>query len=71
MDEIFIKGKARERGMGRRMIAFCEEYAESEGLPAIRLEVSLHNVNAREFYRSVGFETVEREIYTRQISGTR
>lgn len=71
IDEIFVKGKARERGVGRRMIAFVEEYAASEGLPNITLEVSNLNVSAREFYRSVGFSKVEREIYMRIVSGPR
>src|SRR5688572_3861443 len=31
IDEIFVKGKARGRGVGRRIIGFVEEYAASEG----------------------------------------
>ena len=71
IDEIFVKGKARERGLGRRMINFVEEYAATEGLPSITLEVSVLNVSAREFYRSVGFSKVDREIYARNVSGPR
>lgn len=71
IDEIFVKGRARERGLGRRMINFVEEWAQTEGLPAMTLEVSIANVNAREFYRSVGFAKVDREIYARSISGPR
>lgn len=71
IDEIFVKGKARERGVGRRMIAFVEQYAATEGLPNITLEVSMLNVSAREFYRSVGFNVVPREIYARTVSGPR
>src|SRR5262245_14433330 len=71
IDEIFVKGKAREKGVGRRMINFVEEYAATEGLPSITLEVSVLNVSAREFYRSVGFNKVDREIYARNVSGPR
>lgn len=71
LDEIFIRGKARGRGLGRRMISFVEEYAASEGLPAITLEVSNRNVAAREFYRAVGFSRIDREIYERQVAGPR
>lgn len=71
LDEIFIIGKARNRGLGRRMISFCEEYAAAEGLPAMTLEVSTRNVGAREFYRSVGFDRVDREMYARAIRGPR
>ena len=71
LDEIFIEGHARDRGLGRRMIAFVEEYAASEGLPAVTLEVSSHNVAAREFYRSVGFTLVDRETYARMVNGPR
>ncbi|MCC7384717.1 MAG: GNAT family N-acetyltransferase [Deltaproteobacteria bacterium] len=71
IDEIFVRGKARGRGFGRRMIAFVEEYAASEGLSSITLEVSVQNVAAREFYRSVGFQRVDREIYARTLTGPR
>ena len=71
LDEIFVKGRARERGLGRRMINFCEDYAASEGMPAISLEVSMTNVSAREFYRSVGFSRIDREIYARPIDSAR
>lgn len=71
IDEIFVAGKARERGLGRRMITYCEEYAASEGMPAITLEVSARNVNAEEFYRAVGFSRIDRHIYARDIRGPR
>lgn len=71
IDEIFVRGRARERGIGRRMISFVEEYAASEGLPQITLEVSATNVAAREFYRAVGFTLIDREIYARKVSGPR
>lgn len=71
LDEIFVQGRARQGGIGRRMIGFIEEYAASQGLPSIMLEVSVHNVAAREFYRAVGFQRVEREIYARDVNGPR
>ncbi len=71
LDEIFVKGKAREHGLGRRMISFVEDYAASEGLPSITLEVANQNVSAREFYRAVGFHRIDREIYKRVVSGPR
>ena len=71
LDEIFVRGRARERGLGRRMINYCEEYAASEGMPAMTLEVSMNNISAREFYRSVGFQRIDREIYARTISSAR
>lgn len=71
LDEIFVKGKSRDRGIGRRMIGFVEDYAASEGLPNITLEVSSKNVSAREFYRAVGFTLIDREIYKRVVAGPR
>lgn len=71
LDEIFVKGKARDRGLGRRMISYIEEYAASEGLPAVTLEVGAENFDAKEFYRSVGFDRVDREIYARTVGGPR
>ncbi len=71
LDEIFVQGRARERGLGRRMVGFIEEYAAAEGLPAIMLEVAHRNVAAREFYRAVGFDLIDREIYARKVAGPR
>ncbi len=71
LDEIFIQGRAREHGLGRRMIAFVESYAASEGLPQITLEVAAQNFAAREFYRAVGFYRIDREIYCRNVNGPR
>lgn len=71
LDEIFIQGKSRERGIGRRMVSYLEEYVASEGLPAITLQVANQNVAAREFYRAVGFDRVDREIYARLVPGPR
>jgi ribosomal protein S18 acetylase RimI-like enzyme len=71
LDEIFIRGKARDRGLGRRMITFVEEYAATEGLPAISLEVASQNVAAVGFYRAVGFSRVDREIFARPVAGPR
>ena len=71
LDEIFVKGKSRDHGLGRRMISFVEDYAASEGLPSITLEVANVNVSAREFYRAVGFHRIDREIYGRVVSGPR
>lgn len=71
LDEIFVRGKARDRGLGRRMINFVEEYAASEGLPAITLQVASQNVAAMGFYRAVGFSKVDREIFARPVTGPR
>ena len=71
LDEIFVRGKSREVGLGRRMISYLEDYAASEGLPRITLEVSVRNVSAREFYRAVGFHLSDREIYGRTVGGPR
>lgn len=71
IDELFVKGKARGHGVGRRMIGFAEEWAAAEGMPSLTLEVSVKNVAAREFYRSVGFHRMDREIYARTLHGPR
>ena len=71
VDELFVLGRARERGLGRRMLAFIEEYAASEGLPTITLDVSKQNVAAQEFYRAIGFTRVDREIFARKVAGPR
>lgn len=46
---------AQGRGVGRRMVEYCVEYAKRHGYQAVRLDVVPDNVPARRLYETCGF----------------
>lgn len=45
----------RRRGVGRRLVRWLEETARVAGLRFVRLEVRARNLEARAFYRALGY----------------
>lgn len=43
------------RGLGRRLMAFAEDQARAQGLPAIRLYTNIHMVENLAFYGGLGY----------------
>jgi len=56
VDEFFLLPNYRNRGWGRKTMAFLEDAARSLNVTALHLEVIQHNVSALELYRKLGFE---------------
>lgn len=52
LDAIFVRPDRMGQGIGRRLVAFCEELARSAGLTDLKLDATL---NAAPFYRRCGF----------------
>ena len=46
------------QGLGRRFVAFYEDYARSRGWPCLRMDTNAKNTVAREFYRKLGYEEI-------------
>lgn len=54
----------RSQGIGKALIAHCDEWGKVHGAHQIRLEVMAFNERAKAFYESLGF-TRQSEIYAR------
>jgi ribosomal protein S18 acetylase RimI-like enzyme len=54
----------RSRGIGRVLIAHCDQWGKARGASQLRLEVMSFNERARALYESLGF-TRQSEIYAR------
>lgn len=52
LDGIFVRPDMMGNGIGKRIVAFCEELGRRAGLTSLRLEATL---NAAPFYRRCGF----------------
>lgn len=49
----------RRQGIGKRLVQELKNYCMSKGIEEIKVTASAKNVNAREFYKSNGFEDFE------------
>jgi ribosomal protein S18 acetylase RimI-like enzyme len=47
---------ARNRGYGRKLMAYVEKTLVEEGCPKINLQIRESNLDAIEFYRAIGYE---------------
>ena len=57
---IYVAPSARDRGLGRTLIARIGQIARDGGATTLRLAVHEHNTDARRFYDRLGFAFVER-----------
>jgi len=67
IDEFFLIESHRSRGWGRKAMEFAEDYARSQGVRAIHLEVVHSNRSALEVYRKLGFCDHEHHLMTKWI----
>ena len=52
LDAVFVRPDMRGKGIGKRIVAFCEDVGRSAGLTQLKLDSTL---NAAPFYRRCGF----------------
>jgi GNAT superfamily N-acetyltransferase len=67
IDEFFLAESHRSRGWGRKAMEFVEDYARSQSVRAIHLEVVRSNHNALEVYRKLGFHDHEHRLMTKWV----
>ncbi len=56
VDELFVAEAYRSQGIGRQAIEFVEEFARSQGLHSLTLDVDIANVRGQQFYQARGFQ---------------
>ena len=67
LDELYIAQRFRGRGLGREAMVLAESFCRQSGVQALHLEVERHRNEARELYRSSGFESRSRELMTKRL----
>lgn len=71
IDEIYLRDKYREKGIGGKAIGFVLKQCRKEGVRTVRLEVERHNVRAQRLYVREGFFPEDRNLMTRSNAGKR
>ena len=62
IDELYVRGQARGRGVGKATVEFLKSEAAKYGVAMLYLEVERHNSVAEKLYVSAGFETHRRKF---------
>ena len=68
LDELYIAGPYRGRGLGRRAVELAEDLCRERGVRALHLEVERTNMDAQAVYRKMGFRDHDRYLLTKWIS---
>ena len=55
LDDFSVTAACRGQGIGTKLIRLAEDYAESEGIPAIVLHVEKTNEGAHQLYGKLGY----------------
>lgn len=55
---LVIDPYVKARGYGKAFVQFYEEYAIKTGSPCLRMDTNARNVNARRFYKKLGYTEV-------------
>jgi ribosomal protein S18 acetylase RimI-like enzyme len=61
---LVVDEQHRSRGIGRALIAHCDDWAKAHDASQLKLEVMSFNARARSLYESLGFKR-QSEIYAR------
>jgi ribosomal protein S18 acetylase RimI-like enzyme len=59
ISDFYVRPEARNRGLGRRLLAELLEPARAAGLDHVSLEVLLRNADARRLYERLGFTPID------------
>ena len=70
IDEFFLLESHRGQGWGRKTMEFVEQAARAQGVHAIHLEVTRHNLAAQQFYPKLGFEDRGHHLMSKWIDPT-
>ena len=59
----------RRRGLGRRLVLACEEWARARGVPKLQLMVRADNAPAAVFYERLGYADAQVVVLGRRLDG--
>ena len=62
IENVAVDPAFQGQGLGRRLMAFAEQYAREHGLRELRLYTNKVMVENLAFYRNLGFVEVERRV---------
>ncbi|MER3554868.1 MAG: hypothetical protein C4331_11110 [Meiothermus sp.] len=69
--DVFIKESHRSKGLESRVFAQLEQICRSLGIGALELQVEENNLEARAFYKTLGFQAHERIPMSKMLDAKR
>ena len=57
------------RGLGRRLVAACEQWVWARGIPKLQLMVRADNAHAAAFYERLGYADADVRVLGRRLDG--
>lgn len=67
IDELYIRERHRQRGLGKATLDFIEQLSRENGVTALHLEVEEDNKDAQKFYAQVGFKSHHRHLLVKML----
>ncbi len=68
LEGIYVSEAGRRKGISRRLLRACEDWAREQGCTEFASDCELTNAESQEFHRAVGFEEANRIVaYVRKI----
>jgi GNAT superfamily N-acetyltransferase len=68
LEELYVLPEHRSRGVGMKLLTGVLERARATGAVAVDLEVDAGHSRAESFYRRVGFRSLERSRWVKQLT---
>ncbi|SHJ81114.1 aminoglycoside 6'-N-acetyltransferase I [Anaerocolumna jejuensis DSM 15929] len=62
LEGVFVKAEYRKRGIGKKLIHQCEEWAENKGCREFASDCELNNTDSLKLHLQLGFEEANRII---------
>jgi Acetyltransferases len=62
LEGIFVKVEYRSRGIGKKLLIQCEEWAKNKGCSEFASDCELNNTESLKFHLQLGFEETNRII---------
>ena len=62
LEGVFVKAEYRKRGIGKKLIHQCEEWAENKGCREFASDCELNNTDSLKLHLRLGFEEANRII---------
>jgi GNAT superfamily N-acetyltransferase len=62
LDDLYVRESSRKYGIGKKLLFSVIDFSKENGCKTVRWLVSRWNVNAIEFYKSIGAEVYETEM---------
>lgn len=62
LEGVFVRADCRRRGLARRLLAFCEDWARAKGCSEFASDCELDNTDSLQFHLQNGFQEANRII---------